>query len=82
MGKQEQLPVITDVLKEIDWHKHITEEKKRPFVDCQDEEGRKYTVMPFYDRVYADQAPVPRKGFFLVYRLPIGAREELQDPNE
>ena len=42
-------PLITDVLRTLDWKEHIERLCKKHWVDCRDDNGNHYTLYPVYD---------------------------------
>lgn len=42
-------PLLTTILKTLDWHKHIIEDGGKPWITCRDREGNRYTLYPVYD---------------------------------
>ena len=39
-------PLITDVIRSLDWHEHIYHKGNKPWIDCRDDRGVLYTVYP------------------------------------
>lgn len=42
-------PLITEVLRDLDWQQHIVHGGRKCWITCRDEKGNRYTLYPQYD---------------------------------
>jgi hypothetical protein len=55
-------PLLVNVLEDLNWHEHIVENGRKPWITCRDRKGNRYTLFPQYD----NQTLLPDN--FTIYR--------------